>query len=336
MLLHPHFEAKADDTPKDIVLVLDKSGSMRGEKMEQARQALLYVLKNLPKKDRVGIVVYDSQVLSFRDHLIEASNQEWMESAKSFVQSLSASGSTNIDQGLEVALKLLQSSDRPSYIVHLSDGIPTVGERDDRQIAANVVKRNKVRTRLFNFGVGHDVHSRLMNRLSAEGFGQTFFVSPEENIEGAVSTLYDRLGQPALSDVRWEIVSDRADKAVLSDVYPTRVVDLFSGDQTSIAGRFRGSGKAILAVTGKLGKTEMRYEQTIDFDSVSTGRIAATSPRFGRPVGLPASSTKSIWRGRRKSHQRVDPARQEIRSDDPVHIFSGRGTNVRSDSIFDS
>ncbi len=280
MLLHPAFEATADNSPKNIVLCLDKSGSMRGEKIEQARNALIYVLDHLPKKDRVGIVVYDSQVMTFRDELVSASDEREMESAKTFVRTLGASGSTNIDQGLQVSLKMLDDCDGPSYVVHLSDGVPTIGERDERQITANAVKNNKERTRIFNFGVGHDVNSKLMNRLSQECFGQTFFVEPEQDIEDSVSALYDRLGQPSLTDVRWEIVSEEGkDRGKLADVYPSHLPDLFSGDQTSIVGRFRGSHEATLIVTGKIGDKSVKYEQTLDLGSARSradGRFIAT------------------------------------------------------------
>ncbi len=161
--------------------------------------------------------------MTFREKMADASDKELVRSAKSFVNALSASGGTNIEQGLDSAFKLLSQGDRKAYVVHLSDGRPTVGERDDRQIAAQAVKLNQRRARLFNFGVGHDVHSRLMDRLSSQCFGETFFVGPEEDIEQSVSTLYDRLGQPALSDVRWELVSDRSDAPCkVTMAYPPR------------------------------------------------------------------------------------------------------------------
>lgn len=265
LLLHPEFDVPKESAPKNVVLVLDKSGSMRGEKMEQARQALLYVLKNLPKNDRIGIVAYDSQVLPFRDRLIDASDADSMQSAASFIQSLSASGGTNIHQGLETSLGLLKNTDRPSFVVHLSDGVATIGVTDERQITANTVRLNSQNARIFNFGVGHDVNSRLMNRLSNECFGQTFFVAPQENIEVAVSKLYDRLGQPALSNVRWELKCNNGEGRV-NMLYPAKVHDLFSTEQVSILGRFKASGQAKLVLTGKLGDKEMQFEQVIDLD----------------------------------------------------------------------
>ncbi len=116
LLMHPSLEAVQSKEPRDIVLVLDKSGSMRGEKMEQARQALLYVLDHLPEQDRFGIVVYDSQVMTFREKMADASDQEMVRSAKSFVNALSASGGTNIEQGLDSAFKLLSQGDRKAYV----------------------------------------------------------------------------------------------------------------------------------------------------------------------------------------------------------------------------
>ncbi len=286
LLMHPSLESVQSKEPRDIVLVLDKSGSMRGEKMEQARQALLYVLDHLPEQDRFGIVVYDSQVMTFREKMADASDKELVRSAKSFVNALSASGGTNIEQGLDSAFKLLSQGDRKAYVVHLSDGRPTVGERDDRQIAAQAVKLNQRRARLFNFGVGHDVHSRLMDRLSSQCFGETFFVGPEEDIEQSVSTLYDRLGQPALSDVRWELVSDRSDAPCkVTMAYPTKINDIFVGNQVSLAGRYEGKGQVRLIITGKWNGTEQRYEQPIDLDSAGSRKDS--------------SYIASIWASRR-------------------------------------
>lgn len=283
LLLHPQIDMKSVPDPKDILLVLDKSGSMRGVKMEQAREALLYVLDHLPPQDRVGIVAYDSQVMTFRDDWVLASDKEAMGSARSFVQALSPSGGTNIDQALDTALRMVKDQSRKSYVVHLSDGRPTVGERDERQIAAHVSKGNAYRTRLFNFGVGHDVNSKLMDRLSRIGFGQTTFVGPEESIEGAVSGLYDRLSQPALSDMRWELVG--GDGVRVKEVYPAKVYDMFAGDQATIVGRFAGRGTVNLMVTGMLGEKAVTMEQALDLNQVR-----------GRGDG---SFVASLWAGRR-------------------------------------
>jgi Ca-activated chloride channel homolog len=271
LMVHPDFPVtKQEEASKNIVLVLDKSGSMRGEKMEQARNALLYVLKNLPANDHFSLIVYDGQVQSFRETLVPAT-QENRDSAMAFVRQLEAAGSTNIDLALETAFRTLRDNDRPSYIVFLSDGEPTVGERDPRRIVTNAISANKQRARVLSFGVGHDVNSRLLDHLSRDCFGQTFLVAPQEDIEDSVSKLYTRIGQVALADVRWQALS--SDGGVFDgvrQVYPSKIQDLFSGDQVTLLGRYKRSFAGKLQIEGTLGKQALKFEQDAKLES-STG-----------------------------------------------------------------
>jgi|694.fasta_scaffold06403_2 Ca-activated chloride channel family protein len=271
LMLHPDFPpTKQEDTAKNIVLVLDKSGSMRGEKMEQARNALLYVLKNLSSKDRFSVIVYDGQVQSFKDELVEA-NDTNRESAMAFVRQLEASGSTNIDLALETAFRAVAGSEHPSYIVFLSDGEPTVGVKDPRQIVANATSSNKNRARVLSFGVGHDVNSRLLDQLSRDCFGQTFLVAPQEDVEEAVSNLYLRIGQAALADIHWRaLLKDGSTFDGFRQIYPSRLQDLFSGDQITLLGRYQKSFDGSLNIEGKLGSQSLQFTSAAKLEE-STG-----------------------------------------------------------------
>jgi Ca-activated chloride channel family protein len=246
LMLHPDFPpTKQEDTAKNIVLVLDKSGSMRGEKMEQARNALLYVLKNLSSKDRFSVIVYDGQVQSFKDELVEA-NDTNRESAMAFVRQLEASGSTNIDLALETAFRAVAGSEHPSYIVFLSDGE-------------------------LSFGVGHDVNSRLLDQLSRDCFGQTFLVAPQEDVEEAVSNLYLRIGQAALADIHWRaLLKDGSTFDGFRQIYPSRLQDLFSGDQITLLGRYQKSFDGSLNIEGKLGSQSLQFTSAAKLEE-STG-----------------------------------------------------------------
>jgi Ca-activated chloride channel family protein len=271
MLFHPDQAAFADPklaeaakVPKDVVLLLDKSGSMRGAKIDQARQALLEVLEDLAPQDRFGIVVYDQVASTFRPALVEKSDATSLESARGFIRSLAASGSTNMEMGLHDALAMLEKSDRPSYLVHLSDGVPTIGQRDPRKIAVQALQWNSRKVRMFSFGVGHDVNSRLLNQLSRDGRGKTYFVAPEEPIEASVSALSQRLGQPALSDIRWELRDATGKVLTLSEVEPAQIYDLFQGDQATIVGRYQGAGQVQLVVRGSVAGEEKEWTEPID------------------------------------------------------------------------
>lgn len=271
MMIHPDFPVtKQDDVSKNIVLVLDKSGSMRGEKMEQARNALIYVLKNISPNDHFAVVLYDSQIQSFRESLVPATNEN-RDAAIAFVKQMEASGGTNIDGALDTAFRTLKDNERPSYIVFLTDGEPTVGERDPRRIVTNAVTANKQRARILSFGVGHDVNSRLLDQISRDCFGQTFLVAPQENIEESVSKLYTRIGQVALADVRWQAILDNGSAYDgFRQVYPSKIQDLFSGDQVTLLGRYKNSFEGKLQLEGMLGKQALKFEQAVKLEN-STG-----------------------------------------------------------------
>jgi Ca-activated chloride channel family protein len=117
---------------------------------------------------------------------------------------------------------------------------------------------------MFSFGVGHDVNSRLLNQLSRDGRGKTYFVAPEEPIEASVSALSQRLGQPALSDIRWELRDATGKVLTLSEVEPAQIYDLFQGDQATIVGRYQGAGQVQLVVRGSVAGEEKEWTEPID------------------------------------------------------------------------
>ena len=158
---------------------------MSGKKIEQVKAALKYVLNNLRQGDLFNIIAYDSQVETFRPEL-QRFDDDTRKAALGFVEGLYAGGSTNIDGALKTALGQLQDSSRPSYVVFLTDGLPTAGETNEMKIVANAKEHNKVHARLFTFGVGYDVNSRLLDKLVRENFGQSEYVRPNEDIEDRV------------------------------------------------------------------------------------------------------------------------------------------------------
>ena len=183
------------------MFVIDRSGSMSGKKIEQVRAALKYVLNNLRQGDLFNIVAYDDQVEAFRPEL-QRFDEKTRKAALGFVEGLYAGGSTNIDAALRTALGQLQDAKRPSYVIFLTDGLPTAGETNEMKIVANAKELNKVHARIFAFGVGYDVNSRLLDKLVRENFGQSEYVRPNEDIEDRVSKLYNRIESPVLTGVQ--------------------------------------------------------------------------------------------------------------------------------------
>ena len=257
---------------KTVLLVVDRSGSMSGQKMEQARESLRFVLNHLHDGDLFNVIAYDSVVESFRAEL-QRYGDSTREEAIGFVNGLHAGGSTNINGALQAALSQLHDKQQPTYIVFLTDGIPTVGPTSVAEIAKNAQAANQVRARMFCFGVGYDVNSRLLDRLSRDNFGNTSFVRPNEQIEGAVSKLYEQIESPVLTNAKLYVASpERAVEqgASIDRMYPGSPFDLFAGQQLMVVGRSRITGDATLVIEGQVNGTAKRYEFPVHFSDAFT------------------------------------------------------------------
>jgi Ca-activated chloride channel family protein len=247
--------------PKTVVFVVDRSGSMSGKKIDQAKGALKFVLNNLQEADLFNIVAYDNSVESFRPELQRYTEQTRNE-ATGFIEGIYAGGSTNIDGALQTALTQLQDASRPTYIVFLTDGLPTAGERREPQIVANAQAANKVHARIFALGVGYDVNSRLLDKMARDCFGQSQYVLPDEDIEAHVARLYARISAPVMVDlkVEFDLENSPVEKgSPISRVYPKDTMDLFAGDQLVLVGRYRQPGDAEVAIRGKVDGAEQSF-----------------------------------------------------------------------------
>lgn len=254
-------QINADDAKplkKTVIFVVDRSGSMYGEKIRQAREALKFVLNNLGPDDLFNIVAYDNRVETFRPEL-QRCDAETRRAALAYVEGINSGGSTDIDAALKTAFAQLQNDERPNYVVFLTDGLPTAGETNEMKIAANAQKANRHNARLFAFGVGYDVNSRLIDRLVRDGRGQSEYVRPDENIEARVSSLYRKIQSPVATDVSIEFVFDEkgdGDAKTINRVYPKGRVDLSAGEQLVVVGRYRCGGAAKVLISGKLGGSD--------------------------------------------------------------------------------
>jgi Ca-activated chloride channel family protein len=135
-----------------------------------------------------------------------------------------------------------------------------VGERNEAKIAANAQQRNQRKARMINFGVGYDVNSRLLDRLSRDNYGQSEYVRPDEDIEAHVSSVYRKMGAPVMTDVAVKIDIEEAGDSAVSRVYPKHVYDLFAGEQLVLVGRYRKHGDAKITISGKVGERKEKFD----------------------------------------------------------------------------
>jgi Ca-activated chloride channel family protein len=270
LLASPEIKAEAGKTDidsdkssgKTVIFVIDRSGSMSGKKIEQVQAALKYVLNNLHQGDLFNVIAYDDQIQSFRPEL-QRFDEDTRKAAQGFVAGLYAGGSTNIDAALRTALGQIQDARRPSYIVFLTDGVPTSGETNEMKIALDARQENKHHARIFAFGVGYDVNSRLLDKIVRDNFGQSEFVRPNEDIEDRVSRLYNRLESPVMTGVQIQFVLDEMkseEGSLVNRVYPKDEMDLFAGEQLVLVGRYKKPGTAKVIVQGTVGQKEQKFD----------------------------------------------------------------------------
>ena len=279
LLISPRAElSRTQQIPRDIVFVLDTSGSMAGKRIEQARAALKYCLANLNKNDRFGLINFATTVNKFEDELLHADKTN-IQKAQKWISGLEAVGSTNIDEALATALAM-----RPNHsamytglrqgiarwsedqchsftIVFFTDGQPTIGECNPNNIMRNVMAKNTADTRIFTFGVGDDVNAVLLDQLADKTRSVSTYVRESEDIEAKVSSLYSKISKPVLTNLKLKV-----DPGVkLTEVYPPQLPDLFHGSQLVVLGKYSGKGPAYITLSGMVGKETREYAYEVPF-----------------------------------------------------------------------
>jgi Ca-activated chloride channel family protein len=268
-LFSPEAEEVRDDVlPKDIVFVMDRSGSMSGTKIEQARNALHFVLDQLGENDRFSIVGFDDQLEIF-SHTLESVNTDTLADARHFVDQLTAAAYTDLDAALRTGLQIMaDSSERGAarIIVFLTDGLPTAGITDETTIAERAAQANaQVECRMHVFGVGYDVNTHLLDRLAADNSGSVTYVLPSENLEAVLTEFYSNIAHPVLTDVTIEF-----EGIEVSELHPETLPDLFQGSNLMVTGKYSAPGNTVAArVRGRAGEEEREY--SYQFDLTQTG-----------------------------------------------------------------
>lgn len=262
LLAAPSIEVTADEVvARDLVLVVDISGSMKGEKMEQARSAARSVVEALNPADRFNVIAFSSASDAWAGGL-QPVDAEHRAAALNWIDDLRASGSTDINRALLEALAELEAAegeraDRPAYVLFLTDGQPTVGEIEPERIVDNAVANTPDgrSVRLFPFGIGYDVNTDLLDTLARLLGGRAAYVRPDERIDEAVSAFYAQISTPVLTS----ITLDLGDQAGADQMFPYPLPDLFAGEQLVVVGRYSSGGDVSVELRGEVNGEERLY-----------------------------------------------------------------------------
>ncbi len=256
LLVSPSIDQdKIKQAEQDLVLVLDTSGSMSQEKMNQAKKALKFCLKQLKTEDRFAILTFSNDVRKYREDLEKAS-EERLNDAMHFVDQLRASGGTAINAALEAVCELRpKNTQRPFTIIFFTDGVPTIGETKIETILKNFNSKNSANTRLFTFGVGDDVNTILLDQLANETRAVSTYVRPHEDIEAKVSSMSGKISHPALTNLQLTT----SENLRLEEIYPIKLPDYFLGSQHIVLAKYRGKGAGEIVLNGVLGNEKKSF-----------------------------------------------------------------------------
>ncbi len=267
---------------KNMVLAIDTSGSMSGQKIAQAKKALKYVINQLHTEDTFSIVQFNTDVSTYHSESMSA-NDVNKQKALEYVDDLSAGGSTNIEEALKISFQHVPppKNNRPSYVIFLSDGEPTIGVTDTAGLIKTAHQANTKKAKLFNFGIGYNINTDLLTQLSEAHHGSTTFVEPNENLELALSGFYNKIESPVLADVQVDFGDFK-----ISKTYPKAIGDLFAGTEVILVGRYNGNGQTHITVNGKVGNENQSFTYPVRWNNNSTTHNQLPRLWAGRRIGF--------------------------------------------------
>ncbi|MCZ6599196.1 MAG: VIT domain-containing protein [Planctomycetota bacterium] len=271
--------AEAEQRKREVIFVLDTSGSMQGEKFEQARAAALHVLEGLDEGEAFNIVDYNTDVHLFApDPVIKSA--ETMSRARNYLELLRPGGGTNLSYGLQSALRQDHHADMLPLVLFLTDGLPTVGEQSETVIREDAVKYNAHGRRIFTFGVGYDVNVPLLDHLAQASRATSEFIEPQENVEQKVSRVFNRLHGPVLArpELRVFDASGKLTTSVVRDLLPGEIGDLYEDDQLIVLGKYTRAEHVTFQLEGDYFGKQKSFR--FDFDLARSSITNSFVPRL--------------------------------------------------------
>lgn len=246
----------ADTEPmlRELTIVIDRSGSMNGRKIEQAKESARQIIAGLRDGERLQIISYAGDVMkASKDPIVisDASRKE----ALAWVDGIQARGSTNLHDALIEALRPDLAEGHLGMVLFLTDGLPTDGVTGEAAIRSSALDTNTHDRRVFTFGVGTDVNAPLLDGVAADTRAESTFVLPNEDVELKIAQVFDKLDGPVMIAPSFTTHAPdgtplpRTVNPALTFVHPDALGDLFRGSRVMLVGRYDHAGPMLLRVS---------------------------------------------------------------------------------------
>lgn len=260
-------EPQAVALKREVTLVLDRSGSMRNEKIQQVKEAALQVLAGLRSGEAFNVILYSNTVERFSPKPVLKS-EATETAARKYIEGITATGGTNIHDALAAALQQEPTEGMLPIVLFLTDGLPTVGQTSETAIRELIGKSNPHKRRVFTFGVGFDVNAPLLEKLAADSRGRAEFVLPQEDVEVKVGKVFRQLTGPVLADPELRVTDSGGATAIgrTRDLLPQKLPDLFEGDRLILLGQYIGEAPVTFEIKGNYFGQRRTFQFTFDFD----------------------------------------------------------------------
>jgi len=254
LILQPPDRVTAEDvTPKELVFVLDTSGSMSGFPIEKAKETMKLALDSLYPADTFNLITFagDTNILFPQPVAATPAN---LKKAQAFLSERSGSGGTEMMKAIQASLEGTDSQDHVRIVCFMTDGY--VG--NEMEIISEVQKHPNAR--VFGFGIGGSVNKFLLDKMSEYGRGEVEYVALNDDGSAAARRFHERVRNPLLTDISvdWNGLP-------VSDVYPQRIPDLFGAKPVILSGRYTGAAHGVIRLKGKMSGREFVREIAVDF-----------------------------------------------------------------------
>lgn len=254
-------QVSAPPVPRDVVFLIDTSGSMDGESIEQAREGLHHCLDMLRPGDEFNIVRFSDDYSSMAESML-ACDAQTLARARTFVAALEASGGTEMQSALKDVLRIPSRPGALRLIVFLTDGC--VGDED---ALMRLLSKRLGDARIFPFGIGSAPNEYLMRQMAELGRGQARFIRSQEDVGQVMADFFETLDSPTLTDieVEWRDTSGVPAEGIVS--YPNPVPDVFRNRPIQLATRIPAGFEGTLTVTGNVGNQRSAFSYDFGRDA---------------------------------------------------------------------
>ena len=286
LILQPPERVTAEDvTPKELVFVLDTSGSMSGFPIDKAKETMKLALDSLYPSDTFDLITFAGDTNILFPAPVPATKEN-LDKAQKFLETREGAGGTEMMKAIRASLEPSDKQDHVRIVCFMTDGY--VG--NDMEIIGEVQKHPNAR--VFSFGIGSSVNRYLLDGMARYGRGEVEYVALNDDGSAAARRFHERIRNPLLTDISIDWNGMQVD-----DVYPKTIPDLFGAKPVILSGRYGGNGKGVIRLKGKMSGRDFVREIPVDFSSLAQHDVLATLWARTRVDDLMSNDLKGAQQG---------------------------------------